>query len=252
MLKKIISILVSLSLTIGGAATIASATDNTFPTWYVNANAGLNCRKTPTTNEDNILTTFEKGTQLQIIGTDPSGKWWEVWDGTTQGYCYASYLVKTEEELTSTPEVSGNLEYIGDFKCTVYNTSVGENGGYTTTAWGRRRYLQHIQDEPYEFTYNEHRQVDFNPLFTSTCDISNDVPQDVKDEYIAQLQKANSYRRNKILEEAKNNGIDIKNNQSFIAEALRQCLNSVIQGRQHCPYTLNPITQGCANQTDQC
>lgn len=136
MLKKIISILVSLSLTIGGAATIASATDNTFPTWYVNANAGLNCRKTPTTNEDNILATFEKGIQLQIIGIDPSGKWWEVWDGTTQGYCYASYLVKTEEELTSTPEVSGNLEYIGDFKCTVYNTSAGENGGYTTTACG--------------------------------------------------------------------------------------------------------------------
>ena len=136
MLKKIISILVSLSLTIGGAATIASATDNTFPTWYVNTNAGLNCRKTPTTHEDNILTTFEKGTQLQIIGVDPSGKWWEVWDGTTQGYCYASYLVKTEEELTSTPEVSGNLEYIGDFKCTVYNTSAGENGGYTTTACG--------------------------------------------------------------------------------------------------------------------
>lgn len=106
-----------------------------------------------------------------------------------------------------------------------------KKNGYTTTAWGRRRYLQHIQDEPYEFAYNEHRQVDFNPLFTSTCDISNDVPQDVKDEYIAQLQKANSYRRNKILEEAKNNGIDIKNNQSFIAEALRQCLNSVIQGR---------------------
>ena len=138
MLKKIISILVSLSLTISGAATIASATDNTFPTWYVNANAGLNCRKTPATNEDNILTTFEKGTQLQIIGVDPSGKWWEVWDGTTQGYCYASYLVKTEEELTSTPEVSGNLEYIGDFKCTVYNTSAGENGGYTTTACGDR------------------------------------------------------------------------------------------------------------------
>ena len=138
MLKKIISTLVSLSLTIGGAATIASATDNTFPTWYVNANAGLNCRKTPTTNEDNILTTFEKGTQLQIIGTDPSGKWWEVWDGTTQGYCYASYLIKNKDELTKTTysEVSGNLEYIGDFKCTVYDTSAGENGGYTTTACG--------------------------------------------------------------------------------------------------------------------
>lgn len=136
MLKKIISILVSLNLTIGGVATIASATENTFPTWYVNANAGLNCRKTPNANEDNILTTFEKGSQLQIIGTDPSGKWWEVWNGETQGYCDASYLVETEEELTSTPEASGNLEYIGDFRCTVYNTSAEENGGSTKTACG--------------------------------------------------------------------------------------------------------------------
>lgn len=56
--------------------------------------------------------------------------------------------------------------------------------------------------------------------------------------------------RNKIIEQARLDGIDIVSNQSFIAEARRQCVNSVIQGkpnRFNCPYTLNPITQGCAN-----
>lgn len=103
--------------------------------------------------------------------------------------------------------------------------------GFTTTAWGRRRYLKHIQDEMYEFEYNDNRQIDFNPLFTSTGTINKHVPQETIDEYTDKLEKAkNSYWRSKIVEDAKNNGITIRNNQSFIAEALRQCLNSVIQG----------------------
>ena len=102
--------------------------------------------------------------------------------------------------------------------------------GYTTTAWGRRRYLVHIQDEPYSYKYNERRRVDFNPLFTSTSVINRKVPQDIKDKYNDELSKANYYKQTKIIEKAQEEGIDITNNQSFIAEALRQCLNSVIQG----------------------
>lgn len=102
--------------------------------------------------------------------------------------------------------------------------------GYTTTAWGRRRYLVHIQDEPYSYKYNERRRVDFNPLFTSTSVINRKVPQDIKDKYNDELSKANYYKQTKIIEKAQQEGIDITNNKSFIAEALRQCLNSVIQG----------------------
>lgn len=102
--------------------------------------------------------------------------------------------------------------------------------GYTTTAWGRRRYLVHIQDEQYSYKYNERRRVDFNPLFTSTSVINKKVSQDIKDKYNAELENANYYKQTKIIEKAQQEGIDITNNQSFIAEALRQCLNSVIQG----------------------
>lgn len=102
--------------------------------------------------------------------------------------------------------------------------------GYTTTAWGRRRYLKHIQDEPYEYRYNDKRKIDFNPLFTSKQQIAKEVPQSIKDEYNAKLEKANYYKRSKIIAEAEEEGITILNNQGFIAEANRQVVNSIIQG----------------------
>lgn len=102
--------------------------------------------------------------------------------------------------------------------------------GYTTTAWGRRRYLQHIQLEKYEYHYNDKRPVDFNPLFTATTVSQEEVSQEIKDKYNTMLEKANYYRKSKIIEEAAENGIDIINNQGYIAEANRQVVNSTIQG----------------------
>ena len=103
--------------------------------------------------------------------------------------------------------------------------------GYTTTAWGRRRYLKHIQDERFEFKYNDKRPVDFNPLFTATSQVQEEVSQDIKDYYTEKLEKANQYRRTKIIDQAKENGVDITNNSGYIAEANRQVVNSIIQGK---------------------
>lgn len=102
--------------------------------------------------------------------------------------------------------------------------------GYTQTAWGRRRFLKHIQDEKYEYHYNENRPVDFNPLFTAKSVVDKEVSQEIKDEYNAKLESANSYMRNKIIDQAKKDGIDIIDNRGFISDALRQCVNSTIQG----------------------
>jgi len=101
--------------------------------------------------------------------------------------------------------------------------------GYTETAWGRRRYLPHIQDEKYEYHYNDNRPVDFNPLFTAVSKVRDKVPQDVKDMYNQRLEKANYYTRNKIFEEAKKDGIDIIDNSGYLADASRQVVNSTIQ-----------------------
>lgn len=102
--------------------------------------------------------------------------------------------------------------------------------GYTTTAWGRRRYLRYIQAEKFEYKYNDKRPVDFNPLFTAKTVTQEEVSQEIKDKYNALLAKANMYRKNKIIEEAKEAGIDIEDNGGHIAEANRQVVNSTIQG----------------------
>ena len=102
--------------------------------------------------------------------------------------------------------------------------------GYTETAWGRRRYLPHIQDEKYEYHYNDRRPIDFNPLFTADTHIKEKVPQNVKDEYNKLLDRSNITRKRQIIEQAKQRGIDIIDNEGFLADAMRQCLNSTIQG----------------------
>ena len=153
------------------------------------------------------------------------------------GIMYGRGVPSIAEQIHSTTEEAQKI--VDDFYSAYptikeYTELVQNNAkrdGFTTTAWGRRRYLKHIQDSMYEFEYNDNRQIDFNPLFTSNGVINKYVPQEIVDEYTDKLEKAkNSYWRSKIIEDARKNGITIKNNQSFIAEALRQCLNSVIQG----------------------
>lgn len=153
------------------------------------------------------------------------------------GIMYGRGVPSIAEQIHSTTEEAQKIvddfyeayPTIKDF--TEYVQENAKRDGFTTTAWGRRRYLKHIQDERYEFKYNDNRQIDFNPLFTSTKTIHQEVPQEIRDEYITQLENAkSSYQKSKIIETARDNGITIINNGSFIAEALRQCLNSVIQG----------------------
>ena len=67
-------------------------------------------------------------------------------------------------------------------------------------------------------------------MFTAKSVVSKEVSQDIKDYYNELLENANQYKRTKIVEQAKEDGVDITNNGGFIAEALRQCVNSVIQG----------------------
>lgn len=119
-----------------------SAEDNTvnndYEQWFVKANE-LNCRQTPNNDDEtNIIKTFPKGTELSIIGIDDTGKWWEVWDGETQGWCYSTYFVHTAEELKEQEinDVEGGGNYVGSFYITGYTPSPAENGGPTVTAMG--------------------------------------------------------------------------------------------------------------------
>lgn len=156
--------------------------------------------------------------------------------GVLLGIMYGRGTASVAESIHSTPEEAQKI--IDDFFEAYPGIKVfvekeqekAKKNGFTTTAWGRRRYLKHIQNEKYEYKYNENRQIDFNPLFTCKRRISKEVPQDVKDTYNVLLEKANSYKRKQIVTEAKNNGIDIIDNTKYIAESNRQVVNSIIQG----------------------
>lgn len=102
--------------------------------------------------------------------------------------------------------------------------------GYTTTLWGRRRYLKHIQKDKYEFKYGINRPTNFDPLFDSNDDIDNEVPQNIKDHYTELLEKANYSQRKNIIYQAQNEGIIITDNSGYLAESERQVVNGIVQG----------------------
>ena len=104
-----------------------------YETWYVNASA-LNCRTEPNIQSD-IITTFERNKELQIIGAD--GEWWQVYDENIQGWCYSYYLkpnINNESTYNQEEQIG---EYLGNFKISYYTCSPAENGGSNLTAKGQ-------------------------------------------------------------------------------------------------------------------
>ena len=107
-----------------------------FETWYIGAENGLNLRSAPTTDSE-VLTVYQRGTPIEIIGIDSSGEWWESWDGITQGWLNKNYLVDDPDKKLL-PEVFTYHGYdpnkcIGSFRITEYDTSFEENGSYQTS-----------------------------------------------------------------------------------------------------------------------
>lgn len=115
-------------------------------------------------------------------------------------------------------------EYIENTKAAVKKI------GYTTTLWGRRRYLEYITKDKYEYKYGVNRPINFDPLFDSDDDGDQEVSQDIKDYYNNILDKASYGRRKQIIAEAERNGILIEDNGYWIAESERQVVNSIVQG----------------------
>lgn len=126
--KKITALLITL-LTVFSVTTTVLMAD--FETRYTSAWSGLNCRVDPNTDAD-ILTIYPYGTELEIIGVDDTGKWWQTWDGNIQGWCFSDYLKSAANEA----EPPEDMTYIGNFKCTTYTPDPSENGGGYHTSCG--------------------------------------------------------------------------------------------------------------------
>ena len=104
-----------------------------------------------------------------------------------------------------------------------------EKYGYVETLWGRRRRLPDILLKPYEITC-ETNTTNFNPLFEDISSVSIENEQMIN-KYFNLLQNCKSFRdKQQIKEQALQEGVKIKDNGGFIAQAKRQCVNARIQG----------------------
>ena len=106
--------------------------------------------------------------------------------------------------------------------------------GYVETVWGRKRRLPDMLLDGYEFSYIEGKEpFGFDPLdFNAKLD---DGPKEVdvatKKKYTKLLSNAYGWKaKQNIINQAINEGISIKDNGGKIADASRQCVNSIIQG----------------------
>jgi len=105
--------------------------------------------------------------------------------------------------------------------------------GYTETAMGRRRRLPDMALPEYTFEWTDaSKDTAFDPLdFEAEANEAGQVPEHLVEQYWAELDRAWGFKKkNAIKERALQEGIKITDNGGKIADAERQCLNSVIQG----------------------
>lgn len=102
--------------------------------------------------------------------------------------------------------------------------------GYVETVWGRRRQLPDMQLPYYEFSYKDGFNPDFDPLDDDT-ETSSEVPMETVKSLTNKLLNCRGWKqREELKERIKSQGISIKDNSSFIAQAQRQCVNARVQG----------------------
>lgn len=103
--------------------------------------------------------------------------------------------------------------------------------GYVTTVWGRRRQLPDMQLPYFEFSYKDGVVPDFDPLSDSDDDYSTEVPEEIVADLTKKLLNCWGYKKKEELKEKiRAQGINVKDNTSFIAQAQRQCVNARVQG----------------------
>ena len=104
--------------------------------------------------------------------------------------------------------------------------------GYVDTLWGRKRRLTDMQLPLYEFDFSNYTSKSFDPLSFEEDENRDDNEQEQKINYYTKLLDKAWGRQKKeaIKAKAREEGIIIKDNGGFIADAERQCVNARIQG----------------------
>lgn len=104
--------------------------------------------------------------------------------------------------------------------------------GFVETAWGRKRRLPDMQLPDFELSLIGGKPLNFDPLFDEEAEESEPkIDEYTYQKWMRMLRNCRSYKDLEALKgRAKAEGIHVKDNRGFIAEASRQCVNSIIQG----------------------
>lgn len=110
-----------------------------------------------------------------------------------------------------------------------------KKNGYVDTVLGRRRELPDATLPEYEFKNKGGKPKGFNPLnfmeVEENAPLDYSVDEETKHYYTNKLKKAFGWQaKNSIMEEARKEGIEIRDNNQYIAKSMRQSVNTVIQG----------------------
>ena len=154
------------------------------------------------------------------------------------GICYGKGVRAIGEDLKINTKRAQEIydsvlkEFTGLQQFMIDSESMARDYGFVETLWGRKRRLPNMQLEPYEFEYIGGAPKDFDPLmFDDEFEESSGVPEETKQKYLNVLKRTYSWKEKQaIIAKAKGEGIAIKDNGGYIAEATRQCVNSRIQG----------------------
>lgn len=111
---------------LGDKTTSSSSGDKVIDTVKVTADAGLNCRKKPTTNSD-IVTAFAKGTSLKIYEVDGN------WGRTDKGWVCLDYTDYKKSSSSSSSSSSSKKYTTGRYEvtATVLNVRTGPGTNYS-------------------------------------------------------------------------------------------------------------------------
>lgn len=140
-----------------------------------------------------------------------------------------------ENLKTSTEEAQEiiNQFYRSHPKVRIWIDETKENAlknGFVETLWGRKRRIPNLLLKPYEIKSTVENN-NFNPFFEDISYNFNDESISKEEKYLKALQNARYFKdKQNIKAAAARDGIEIRDNNGYIAEALRQSVNARVQG----------------------
>jgi DNA polymerase-1 len=108
---------------------------------------------------------------------------------------------------------------------------MARENGFVTTLWGRKRRLPELQLPTYEFKWKDGAAPNDDYLdFDSDEEVSTEVPESLQEKYLKKLAKCKFWDKQRVFQEANDEGVWVIDNSMKIADAERQCVNARIQG----------------------